>query len=92
MIDTAYCPISRYDIMYRELDDGCILYDASGLNVYTLNATAAYIWNCCDGTYTVKQTVEDLTDFCAIDADAALKHVTKTLEQFRERGLLDSME
>ena len=91
MIDAVCRPLSRNDILYRELDDGCILYDAANLNVYTLNATAAYIWNCCDGESDVKRMAEDMSQFCQIDLDVALEHVKSTIRQFHDSGLLVSM-
>ena len=68
-----------------------ILYNASNLNVYTLNATAAYIWNCCDGESNVKRIAEDMSQFCQIDLDVALEHVKSTIRQFHDSGLLVSM-
>ncbi len=91
MIDEVCRPLSRDDILYRELDDGCILYDPANLNVYTLNATAAYIWNCCDGESDVKRMAEDMAQLCQIDLDVAPEYVKSTIQQFHDNELLVPM-
>ena len=43
-------PNPRDNVLFRELDDGCVLYDPGNEKVHSLNVTAARIWCLIDGS------------------------------------------
>lgn len=84
------CPRVRRDIEYRELDDGGVVYDTAAGRVHTFNATAAYVWNLCDGGASAEQIAEGLREITGISRDQALKDVTLLLQELSREGLLDA--
>ena len=85
-----YVPCMRTDLEYRELEDGGVIYDTSAERVHTLNMTAAYIWNCCDGSHDAAAIAAALHDSKQICPEQALNDVCRTLNYFRSEGLLTS--
>ncbi|HXK58788.1 MAG TPA: PqqD family protein [Acidobacteriota bacterium] len=83
-------PETRQDLEYRELDDGGVVYDTAFERIHTLNATAAYIWNLCDGTRSVSEIAEGLHQATGIHPDQALVDVVTLLVDFRNQGLLQT--
>lgn len=78
----------RDDLLYRDLDDEGIIYDATKSKVHALNATAALIWRACDGEHTVEDIVEELLRRFDVDRDTARRDIRKTIKQFGTLGLL----
>jgi hypothetical protein len=88
MWDEFYKPNIRGDIQYRELEDGGVLYDTSAERIHTLNVTAAYIWNCCDGFHNLSQIASELHWQVDVPRERALKDVREVLAYFQNEGLL----
>ena len=55
-------PKRRGDLLQRDLEDGCVLRDPGTGQVYTLNASAAFVWELCDGEHTLRQMVKEFED------------------------------
>lgn len=51
-------PERKLDLHAQVLGDECILYDSNGDKVYSLNATAAFVWGLCDGRHTLDRIIE----------------------------------
>src|SRR5262245_584027 len=81
-------PRLREDVQYRELDDGAVIYDTSAEKIHTLNITAAYIWNCCDGDHDLVQIASELREHAKISQEKALQDVRQAVEYFQNEGLL----
>ena len=90
MDDELYMPCMRPDLEYRELEDGVVIYDTAAERVHTLNITAAYIWNCCDGAHEVSAIAAGLHDCIQIGPKQALNDVCRTVNYFRDERLLTS--
>jgi hypothetical protein len=80
----------RAGLEYRELEDGVVIYDTAADKIHTLNITAAYIWNCCDGAHDVSAIAAGLHDAIQISPEQALDDVRRTVNYFRDEGLLTS--
>ncbi|MCZ6680390.1 MAG: PqqD family protein [Candidatus Poribacteria bacterium] len=91
MTSVDFLPEGRDNILYRELDDGCIVYDAESNQGHILNITAAYIWNCCDGHHSIESIARDLQGLFSLNFEEALKHVESTIAQFQESRLLSNL-
>ena len=87
-IDQNYKPKVRGDVLFRELDDGCILYEAEKGKVHTLNPTAAYIWCMSDGTRSIKEIADGITRGFRPENAKVLEEVIKTVGSFSKKGLL----
>jgi hypothetical protein len=83
-------PVVRSDVQFRELDDGGVVYDTSSERIHTLNVTAAYIWNCCDGTRTPSDIASELHQQTKIPLETAIRDVSEAITYFRNEGLLGS--
>jgi hypothetical protein len=88
MWDQSYRPRIRTDLQYRELDDGVVIYDTAAERIHTLNLTAAYIWNCCDGVHNLSDIASDLYEQTKIPREQAMHDVTDAIVYFRDEGLL----
>jgi hypothetical protein len=89
-MDDAYTPIARANVEYHELDDGGVVCDTSADRIHTLNLTAAYVWNCLDGSNTVGQIAADIHQLANVAMDTAVTDVRQTIAYFRNEGLLRS--
>ena len=88
MWDESTRPAVRSDLQYRELEDGGVIYDTAAEKIHTLNVTAAYIWNCCDGAHTLSEIASELNQHVNVPPEQALKDVSEALTYFHGQGLL----
>lgn len=88
MWDESYRPNIRPDLQYRELEDGGVIYDTSAETIHTLNVTAAYIWNCCDGFHNVSEIASELHQLVNVPPEQAAKDVSEALTYFQREALL----
>jgi len=90
MMNESSTPIVREELQYRELNDGGVVYDTSAERIHTLNLTAAYIWNCCDGSRNLLQIASELHQHANVPLDKALDDVREAIRYFQNEGLLHS--
>jgi len=88
MFDETYLPSVRDDVQYRELEDGGVIYDTESERIHTLNLTAAYIWNCCDGSRTVSDIASELHRHVSVSPEQALNDVLHAITYFKGERLL----
>ena len=75
-------------IKQKNLDDGCVLLNKEKDEIYTLNLTASYIWEMCDGSHSVGQIIDDLTDICNLKKDNIENEVHSIINDFIEKELI----
>jgi hypothetical protein len=90
MLHESSVPVVREELQYRELEDGGVIYDTSAERIHTLNLTAAYIWNCCDGSHTLLQIATELQQHANVPLEKAMNDVREAVTQFQKEGLLRS--
>ena len=90
MLDETSVPVAREDLQYRELDDGGVVYDTTAERIHTLNLTAAFIWNCCDGSHSLLQIASELSQPARVTLEKALEDVREAIARFQKEGLLRS--
>jgi hypothetical protein len=86
-------PLGRAGLFCQEVSDGCVLFDPDGQKVYVLNATAAFVWTCCDGDHGVEEMVEELATTLGPggpERGRLRTDVEKALDDFRRQGLLSA--
>jgi len=88
MLPESSKPRIRSDLQYRELDDGGVVYDTAAERIHTLNITAAYVWNCCDGSRDISEIASELHEQVNVPLDRALKDVREVIAYFENEGLL----
>jgi coenzyme PQQ synthesis protein D (PqqD) len=74
-------------LIVRELEEETLIYDVDTDKAHCLNQTAALIWKHCDGTSSVTQICELLSQTMETTIDE--KVLWYALEQFNKDGLLE---
>ena len=82
----SYLPRRSRTVHSEILNDEVCIYEWTSKRVHALNATAARVWNLCDGTRSVAEIAETLRGDIGIHADDV---VGVAVDQFSEAGLLD---
>ena len=77
----------RGDLHYRQLVDGGMLYDGEKGQVHHFNATAARVWEACQGGEKTSEMVEDLCRAFAVDKERAQTDVQNVLRKFVGAGV-----
>jgi hypothetical protein len=82
-------PVTKSSLLFRELDDGAVVYDPESEILHTLNASAAFIWLLCDGHNTISDIINRVKkDFHKLDA-VPNKEVNLILNQFQRLDLIE---
>jgi len=77
------------DITASDLDDELVLYNLRTDQVHVLNATAAAIWELCDGSMTAEEIAAVLADACSVPLARVQPDVQNMLAEFYEAGLIE---
>ncbi|MCK9484658.1 MAG: PqqD family protein, partial [Candidatus Marinimicrobia bacterium] len=86
-IDLEYQPATRPDLLFRELNDGGVVYEYHSGALHSLNTTAAYIWSLCDGKHTVAEIIISIKqNFTRFETDPT-SEVIKIIEKFQTLNL-----
>ena len=82
-------PIPRDGVLFRELDDGCVLYDSQNEKVHSLNATAGFIWCLMDGARSLGEIAREISLASGSDEAVVLRDVLRAADQFARQGLVE---
>ena len=85
-------PRARGDLFYQDVSDGGVLFDPGKERMVVLNAGAAFVWTCCDGSHSIDQIARELADSLgdgAPESARILEDVESSLQNFRRQGLLE---
>ena len=83
-----YKPISRENLLFKEMDDGGVIYEPALEKCHSLNATSAYIWSLCDGNYEIREIIEMIKNDFAEFTSAPEQAVEEIINKFEELNLL----
>ena len=81
-------PQTRDGVLFRELDDGCVLYDPDNEKVHSLNETAGLLWCLIDGERTLSEIAREVAQASGGDSDTVLGDTLEAAERFARQGLL----
>ena len=82
-------PRSRTEgLVIRELGSEVLIYDLRDNRVFCLNETSAHVWRACDGTKTVSQLGQSLSETLGSPLSESENAVLLALEQLRKEALL----
>jgi hypothetical protein len=85
-------PRARGDLFYQDVSDGGVLFDPARERMVVLNASAAFVWSCCDGAHSIPQIARELGDSLgdrSPDEARLVEDVESSLRNFSRQGLLD---
>jgi|DewCreStandDraft_2_1066082.scaffolds.fasta_scaffold00296_2 PqqD family protein of HPr-rel-A system len=77
------------DVTASDLDDELVLYNLRTDQVHVLNATAAAIWELCDGSLTADEIAAVLADACSVPLARVQPDVQNMLAEFHQAGLIE---
>lgn len=81
-------PRPKEGVLFRELDDGCVLYDPEREKVHSLNVTAGFIWCLMDGERSLQDIADAVRLASPASASIVLRDVLRTADEFARQGLL----
>lgn len=86
--DATNLPLSRADLIVKELAGEVLVYDETSTKAYCLNKSAATIWGMCDG----KTSMSEMARRAAVAFDGMVDEafVAVALASFRDNGLLEN--
>jgi hypothetical protein len=83
-------PRRRPDVRVERLPDGsAVLFDPRTQMTYAVTASAALVWETCDGVATPTDIAGRLADVYDAASDVIARDVDALLAHFREIGLLE---
>ena len=82
-------PKTRIDLINETVEDEVVIYDPKNHNVHHMNPMAGIIWELCDGNHTPKEIAEEVISVLETDPVQVERDVTKTIEEFQRKGLLE---
>jgi hypothetical protein len=88
---SATAPKKCSSVICEHLPDGStLLFDTRNLSSIAVTQSAALIWEACDGRSTVEAITADLVELYEAPAEVVAADVERLLEDFAQRGLLES--
>ena len=89
--DLRQLPKRRDDVQLRDRGEESVLVTPSG-STYALNPTARAIWELCDGTTTIDELADAISQVFAVDRATAAADVAATIEQLRSADLVTASQ
>ncbi|HHT9155566.1 MAG TPA: PqqD family peptide modification chaperone, partial [Candidatus Tripitaka sp. YC43] len=82
-------PKTRIDLINETVEEEVVIYDPKNHNLHHLNPMAGVIWELCDGNHTPEEITEEVVSVLETDPVQVERDVTKTIEEFQRKGLLE---
>jgi hypothetical protein len=83
-------PKRKPGIACKKMGDEMVLYDNTTESIHTLNPTAHFIWDLCDGRHTQEEIVNLVTEnFSSTEGHDVRVQVKEVLDHFRSEALLE---
>ena len=83
-------PKTKAGISCKQMGEEMVLYDTQTESIHTLNPTAHYIWELCDGQHTQEDIVKQVkTNFADTEVHDVRIQVQEVLDHFRSENLLE---
>ena len=73
-------------------DGSWLLYDKATGTTHAINATAGFIWTCCDGEHTLSDIGEELQAVYDVINDVAQRDVQRVVAEFGKLGIVEGVE
>lgn len=85
---TRVKPQIRDDLTVVELEGEAVIYDEQGGDLHHLNPTATIVFRLCDGTSTMPEMAEDISDAFGVPVEDVEPQIRSTVRRFRKANLL----
>jgi hypothetical protein len=81
-------PRRRTDVELRDDERGTWLIDPTAEAAHVLNPTGRAIWELCDGTITIEELADAISEVFDVPRARAAEDVTGLVQQFDDAGLV----
>ena len=85
----VWYPRRRSDVRVRVIEGETVVLDRQGGLIHQLNRTASYIWERCDGQFTLADIAHQLAEGFEVETTTAVADVAAIVEQLRQLNLLE---
>jgi hypothetical protein len=90
-IDEEFVPTGRTDVGVVEVDGETVVLSETG-DLHRLNQTAGVIWACCDGSGSLAELIDDLSEAYQVERSVIAPDVVSIVREFGRSGLLVGVE
>lgn len=88
-LDPLTVIVRKSDLPFVSLDDDLLAMDEAAGKCYSLNASAAVVWDAIASPASVHSVCECLCREFAVDPETCLRDVSELLVDMREAGLIE---
>jgi len=79
-LKTIY-PIQKDEVIWRRIGDTIVVIKEDGLSSHTLNKTASFIWELCDGNLEINEIANKLNERFEVSLEDAQADVHNLIEE-----------
>lgn len=92
ILNSDSTPAVRPDLTAVEVDGELVIYDDSRRRLHRLNPSATILWNCLDGSATLREIADDIAEALAANPTSVLSDIVALAVHLDEEGLLQASE
>ena len=81
-------PLRRDDLVLEEFEGEAVLCDPQYGAIHRFNVVTWFVWDLCDGSHTMTDIVQRLTQLGEVDPDEALDSVQRVIAELSRLNLL----
>ncbi len=81
-------PVRREDVLCRDDGQEMLIFDPRNGAIHSLNLTASYIWDLCDGTRTVEQLAKMLAQEFQVQMEQGYRDTRTLIGRLEALGLV----
>ena len=81
-------PIQKDEVIWRRIGDTIVVIKEDGLSSHTLNKTASFIWELCDGNLEINEIAAKLHERFNISLEYAQPDVYNIIEELTMAGII----
>jgi hypothetical protein len=80
------------DIIWRKIEDKVVLIGKEGTEIHTLNKTASYVWELCDGANNPDEIAAKLGERFDVTQEEVYADVREIISKMEQMGLIERRE
>ena len=81
-------PIQKDEVIWRRIGDTIVVIQEDGLSSHTLNKTASFIWELCDGNLEINEMADKLHERFDVSFENAKTDVYNAIEELIMAGIV----
>ncbi len=81
-------PMQKDEVIWRRIGDTIVVIKEDGLSSHTLNKTASFIWELCDGNLEINEIAAKVHERFDVSLEDSLTDVYSTIEELIMAGIV----